>query len=179
MVMPGREYTGGEYKFGFNTIEYVNEINSYNTNFRLLNQRLCRWLSTDKLDNYYSYSSPYVSNGNSPIIASDIDGRRIIIRISGDVSLEYYNGKLYSLTMDGVRSNAPYRGSDVFAEQMLNNLALLKKSSTGLELVNYVQNRTEMIRITEVTGDRPTEASTEDPEPSILFNLTNDQTVNV
>ena len=100
----GAQYlaTGGLYRYGFNGQEKDNSIGLGNLDFgaRVLDVRLCRWLSLDPLMMKYQNESPYLFVGANPIIFIDPDGKDRIIRI-----YEKRDGKtvyLKTLTEKGV-----------------------------------------------------------------------------
>jgi hypothetical protein len=68
--------TGGDYRFGFNGQEKVNEQygegNAYDFGARMLDVRLGKWFSTDPLSQFIA--SPYLSHANSPIRFIDVGG---------------------------------------------------------------------------------------------------------
>lgn len=76
MMMPGREYTGEHYRYGFNGMEKDDEMNSYNTHFREYDPRVGRWFSIDPEANRFGLSgfSPYHYGHNNPICFVDIKG---------------------------------------------------------------------------------------------------------
>ena len=83
MLMPGRKYSiaNTNYRFGFNGKEKVGEINSDNYDFgaRILDTRLGgRWFAIDPEAKRYPGYSPYSYALNTPICATDPDGRLII-----------------------------------------------------------------------------------------------------
>ncbi len=82
MQMPGRVFSSGSYRYGFNGKENDNDVkgtgNSLDFGARIYDSRLGRWLSTDPLQSKYPYLSPYNFVANSPINAIDPDGRLII-----------------------------------------------------------------------------------------------------
>jgi len=65
----------GVYGYGFNGMEKDDEWkgagNSYNTEFRINDPRLGRWLSIDPLAASFPWQSPYVSMDNNPIYFKD------------------------------------------------------------------------------------------------------------
>jgi RHS repeat-associated protein len=71
----GRLYSGGGYRYGFNSAEKDNEIkgegNSYTTEFRQYDPRLGRWLTLDPLMAKYPNQSPYAGFNNNPILFVD------------------------------------------------------------------------------------------------------------
>ena len=175
----GRSFSSAEYRFGFNGKENDGEVNgtgaSYDYGARMLDTRLGRWFAVDPLFKYYCYSSPYIGNGNNPIICKDVDGRRIQIRISEGVYVEYYNGMLYEVT-DGKLTKNPYTGTNENAKLIMNTLNVLKTSKTGLEIINYVQTSPEIQEIHTHSGDQKSENATQDLKISIMhFNIDNER----
>jgi RHS repeat-associated protein len=83
MQEPGRQkqlntVDDGGYRFGFNGMEMDDEIagrgNSYTTFFRQYDSRIGKWWSIDPRVKEYPWSSPYVTNGNNPILRIDPRG---------------------------------------------------------------------------------------------------------
>lgn len=78
MMMPGRNFPSGDYRFAFNGMEKDDEIagsgNSYTTYFRQYDARIGRWLSIDPKFNYFPWQSPYVAFDNNPIFKNDPKG---------------------------------------------------------------------------------------------------------
>lgn len=74
---------GGDYRYGFNGKENDNEVkgdgNSVDFGARMYDSRLGRWFAIDPLASKYPSMSPYNFVGNSPLIAIDPDGKRIIV----------------------------------------------------------------------------------------------------
>jgi len=79
--MQTRTWSSGAYRFGFNGQEKDDEINvdggSYDFGARILDTRLCRWLSVDPLFHKFSMLTTFCLNGNNPLIFIDKDGREI------------------------------------------------------------------------------------------------------
>ncbi len=77
MTMPGRKFTLGEYRYGFNGKEKLNEIsgegNSYDYGARVNDTRLGRWFAVDAKDK--PWISPYNFVSNSPTNRIDPDGK--------------------------------------------------------------------------------------------------------
>lgn len=77
MITVGRNWeVGSEYRFGFNGMEYDNEINSernlYNTEYREYDCRIGRWFSIDPYTR--AFESSYVAFLNNPIYFADPRG---------------------------------------------------------------------------------------------------------
>ena len=77
MIMPGRKYAEGEYRYGFNGKEKDNDINSltaYDYGFRIYNPAIGKFLSVDPLAGDFPYYSVYHFAGCNPIKFIDMDG---------------------------------------------------------------------------------------------------------
>ena len=78
MVMPERNFSSDNYRFGFNSEENDDEIegsgNWQDYGMRVYNPRLGRFPSVDPLTNKFPFYSPYQFAGNKPIWALDLDG---------------------------------------------------------------------------------------------------------
>ncbi|MBK9732878.1 MAG: RHS repeat-associated core domain-containing protein [Chitinophagaceae bacterium] len=78
MVMPDRNFSNENYRFGFNGKPKDDEINgsgdSYDYGYRIYDPRIARFLSVDPLSKGYPFYSPYQFAGNTPIAAVDVDG---------------------------------------------------------------------------------------------------------
>ncbi len=77
MQMPGRNFSYGNYRYGFNGMESDNEVggsgNNYTTEFRELDTRLGgRWWSPDPI--VKPWESPYTGFANNPILLRDPSG---------------------------------------------------------------------------------------------------------
>jgi RHS repeat-associated protein len=78
MQMPGRGFSSGKYRYGFNGKENDNEVkgegNQQDYGFRIYDPRLGRFLSVDPLTTSYPMLTPYQYASNSPIANIDVDG---------------------------------------------------------------------------------------------------------
>ncbi|MBK9730298.1 MAG: hypothetical protein IPO83_03250 [Chitinophagaceae bacterium] len=78
MVMPDRNFSHENYRFGFENQEMDNEINgignSYTYEFRDYDSRIGRFKSIDPFEKQYPFYSPYHFAGNSPIAFIDLEG---------------------------------------------------------------------------------------------------------
>lgn len=76
--MPGRNFSSGNYRYGFNGMERDDEVsgngNSLNTPFRQYDPRLGRWMSLDPLMAAYPHQSAYAAYNNNPIYFADPTG---------------------------------------------------------------------------------------------------------
>ena len=78
-LLPGRNYSSGSYRFGFNGQERDDEIlgssgSSYAFEFRLHDSRVGRFWSVDPVIVDFPFYSPYQFAGNSPVLSMDIEG---------------------------------------------------------------------------------------------------------
>jgi RHS repeat-associated protein len=122
-VMPGRNYSGSDYRYGFNGKEKVDEVigvtgATYDYGFRIYDSRLGRFLSVDPLANKFAFYTPYQFAGNRVIVALDLDGREDIwfheveqedgtfLRTMEEFELDkYYNKMLQNLVHGEVPSS--------------------------------------------------------------------------
>ncbi|MDT8411322.1 MAG: RHS repeat-associated core domain-containing protein [Vicingaceae bacterium] len=77
-LMPGRNASSGDYRYGFNGMEKDNEIkgagNSYDFGSRIYDPRLGRWLAVDPQRHLYPGFAPYSSFAGNPLFFLDADG---------------------------------------------------------------------------------------------------------
>ena len=71
-MLPGRNYSSSNYRFGFNGQEKDDEVHgatgtSYDFGARMLDSRVGRWLSVDPLAHKYVPISPCAFGGNNPL----------------------------------------------------------------------------------------------------------------
>ena len=79
MLLPNRHDPGDGYRYGFNGMEKIDEIDGVEGSKldfgnRIYDSRIGRWLSLDGLASEYPHQSDYVYVSNSPIGKIDIDG---------------------------------------------------------------------------------------------------------
>ena len=73
--MPGRTYSSGSYRYGFNGKEKDDEFHdNYDYGMRIYDPRLGKFLTVDPLFFRFPYYTPYQFAGNKPIYAIDLDG---------------------------------------------------------------------------------------------------------
>ncbi|WP_153798790.1 RHS repeat domain-containing protein [Foetidibacter luteolus] len=81
MLMPGRKFNAGSYRFGYGGKEKDDEIkgegNSIDYGARMYDSRLGRWLSIDKQADKYPDMTPYGYSLNNPIKFTDLDGNLV------------------------------------------------------------------------------------------------------
>ena len=94
MEKPGRCFSSGEYKYGYQNQEKDDELkgegNSYDFGARMYDPRIAKMLSTDPREMEYPWQSSYAYFGNSPIVQLDFNGE-------GD----YYDNEGKHLGSDG------------------------------------------------------------------------------
>jgi RHS repeat-associated protein len=90
----GRSWSG-EYRYGFNGKEKVNEVSETNANYdfgaRMFESRLGRWYSTDACASKYAGDSPFQFAFNSPLAFVDPngkDGRLTVNSTTHQITLE-------------------------------------------------------------------------------------------
>jgi RHS repeat-associated protein len=78
MLMPGRKFNAGSFRYGFNGKENDNEVkgigNQQDYGMRIYDTRLGKFLSLDLLTPNYPMLTPYQFASNTPIAAIDLDG---------------------------------------------------------------------------------------------------------
>ena len=78
MTMPGRQYNGGDFRYGFQGQEKDDEIkgegNSINYKYRMHDPRIGRFFAVDPLASKYPYYSVYAFSGNRVIDAIELEG---------------------------------------------------------------------------------------------------------
>ncbi len=79
MLVPQRNYSSPEYRYGFNGMEKDDELkgtgNSYDFGARIYDPRIGRFFSPDPMMQDFPMLSPYLFARNSPIRFIDVDGR--------------------------------------------------------------------------------------------------------
>lgn len=84
--MPGRSFSNGGYRFGFNGKEQDPKVsgtgNQYDYGFRIYNPRIAKFLSVDPVSASYPMLTPYQFASNTPIMAVDLDGLEAYISIN-------------------------------------------------------------------------------------------------
>ena len=82
MQMPGRNFSVGSYRYGFNGAEMDNDIkgegNSIDFGARIYDPRISRWLSVDAYANKYPNVTPYAFCLNSPLQFKEANGHWLV-----------------------------------------------------------------------------------------------------
>ena len=81
MAEPGRSWNAGDYRFGYTGHEKESDLAEgvYTTEYRLLDTRLGRWLSVDKMAGDFAWMSPYNYCEGNPMMYWDPNGKFGII----------------------------------------------------------------------------------------------------
>jgi len=94
--LDGRTVSNYRYRFGYQGSEKDNEFkgdgNSYTTEFRQLDPRLCRWLCVDPKSKETPFESPYASMNNSPISLNDVLGDKPTPKEAALMAKHVYGG---------------------------------------------------------------------------------------
>ena len=85
MTMPGRQYNGGDYRYGFQSQETDPEMlgGAVAFKYRVHDVRIGRFLSVDPLSKNYAWNSPYAFAENNVIAYVDLEGLEKIYAADG------------------------------------------------------------------------------------------------
>ena len=82
MIQPGRSFSSGSYRYGFNGKENDNDVkgegNQQDYGMRIYDPRLGRFLSEDPITKEYPELTPYQFASNRPIDGIDLDGLEFV-----------------------------------------------------------------------------------------------------
>jgi RHS repeat-associated protein len=155
--MPGRNFMGMEYRFGFNGMEKDDEIsgsgNHYTTEFRGYDPRLGRWLSTDPI--VHPMYSPYSAFDNNPIYYIDPSGADSENEAKDDLNGE--NETKQSTGSTGNEQNNKGGGKELKSDQLKDALKgatveeRIKNVDKAFEEGDYLKTKT----IFELTNINP------------------------
>jgi RHS repeat-associated protein len=105
MVMPNRNESASDYRYGFNGMEKDDEVkgggNSYTTEFRQYDPRIARWTSLDPLMAKFPHQSPYVAFDNNPIVNNDPKGSAAEGQTGGKDKIGRLSNKRSQAELDG------------------------------------------------------------------------------
>jgi RHS repeat-associated protein len=136
MLMPGRQYSSANYRYGFNGKENDNEVkglgNEQDYGERIYDDRGSRFLSVDPLTTKYPELTPYQFASNRPIDGVDMDGREFFKRDNTNYHWDY-QPVLKAPTVLGGVSNATNNTLALLWNGTLGGLLQLSQS-TG----NYI-----------------------------------------
>jgi RHS repeat-associated protein len=125
MLMPGRKYSSGNYRYGFNGKEEDDEVkgdgNSLDFGARIYDSRLVRFLSVDPKIAKFPWKTPYQFAGNNPILYVDHNGEEekeylLVICIDGStrLTMTYYNKNKFR-AFDYTRIKVQFEGGTATA----------------------------------------------------------------
>src|SRR5690554_2085294 len=93
MLMPGRNGSTGDYRYGFQGQEMDDEVkgegNSVNYKFRMHDPRVGRFFAVDPLAKDYPWNSPYAFSENSVIAFVELEGLEKYFAPSGESLGQY------------------------------------------------------------------------------------------
>ncbi len=140
MQMPGRVFSGSEYRYGFNGMEKDDaEGNTYTTEFRQLDVRIGRWWSLDPKVAQMPWQSSYCSMDNNPILYNDPLGDVVKVTTgAGNYLFSLNDGKTKVRTMTAI--DVYNQGTQWFEPLADNYMPLLDKAdnlSTNPGLLHF------------------------------------------
>ncbi|TNF48864.1 MAG: hypothetical protein EP305_04280 [Bacteroidetes bacterium] len=140
VLLKERAVEAAFFRKGYQGSERDDEIkgkgNSYNTDYRILDPRIGKWLSMDPKKS--AWESPYSGMGNNPIAFNDPFGDTIRVQGRDKLNTEYtfLNGKLINSS-----NRQEYQGGDKFLDQALENLNRINLGGTeGNRLISSISN---------------------------------------
>jgi len=144
-LMPGRKFSAGAYRYGFNGKENDNDVkgegNQQDYGMRIYDSRLGKFLSVDPLMGKFPFYSPYHYAGNSPIKFIDLDGGEPDEDISrfwsGQTKINMTNAK----NITGYNAAGVPRAANWFFRQLLANKPEMFSESNKI-LINAGSNPT-------------------------------------
>ncbi|HMI02913.1 MAG TPA: RHS repeat-associated core domain-containing protein, partial [Pedobacter sp.] len=95
VIQPGRSSSSTAYRYGFNGKENDNDVgkgtgNQQDYGMRIYDPRIGKFLSVDPLQKQYPELTPYQFSSNTPIQASDLDGKEADFSKGKVNLLDYY-----------------------------------------------------------------------------------------
>jgi len=162
-LLPGRNASSGDYRYGFNGMEKDDEIkssgNSYDFNARIYDSRLGRFLSLDPLARDYPSQSDYAAFNDNPIIFVDPTGKGGELVITGEnTATLVINVVLYSDVVDNTQLQALQASTQSYIKENLSKEFTLK-TKEGAHRGQYAKDlnvkfeiNIEIKSFNEVTG---------------------------
>jgi RHS repeat-associated protein len=164
--MPGRSFSSGSYRYGFNGMEKDDEVkgsgNSLDFGARIYDSRLGRWLSRDPASKNYPSFSDYIAFGDNPIYFVDPDGKKI--------KLYYYeNGKRRKIVIRKVSDlDKLSEINDDFVKDFHQSVKYLMKDGADSEIIKELIEAKNTIKVkTSADRERDIEYSPSLSNPSI------------
>ena len=136
-VMPGRSYSNGAYRYGFNGQEKINEVNGSGNfldfKYRGYDPRLGRFMQKDPMASYLPWVTPYAFAENRPIDGLDFEG-------SEHMQFNYHIGKDGKVTsIDDVSSAIRDVGKKGWGIQL--NFYMLDGKEEKLISTSFIQTK--------------------------------------
>ncbi len=147
MLMPGRKFNAGSYRYGFNGKENDNEVkgdgNSVDFGDRSYDGRIGRWMTTDRLASAYPSITPYAYAVNSPVMFIDPNGKWVA-KVDFDKTTKIYSLTFVAEKGDNLSTLALQLGipknSLLKSNPTLNTLKITTGSELKLEKIKEVSN---------------------------------------
>jgi len=136
MVMPGRNGSAGDYRYGFQGQEKDDEIkgegNSINYKYRMHDPRIGRFFAVDPLASSFPYNSPYAFSENVVISHVELEGLEKV-RHEADANHEFYSwNPVYLISFLAARTAGHnFYESYLAATQPINSLSAAILVSTA------------------------------------------------
>jgi RHS repeat-associated protein len=153
MMMPGRQFNGGDYRYGFNGkekfVEFHGNLSTYDFEARFYDSRLGRFLARDPKEKETPYIATYAAFLGNPIYVIDADGQ------SGDATLDK---KSKTIT---IKSTIYFYGSKAtpeMAKETAGHIQKMWNDAAGKVTIDGVQYDVKF----EVNGVYKTEAEAEE-----------------
>mgnify|MGYP003509053065 CR=1 FL=1 len=156
MLMPGRNFSSENYRFGYGDQEIDNEINgtgnSLSFTFRIYDPRLGRFLSNDPLTRKYPWLTPYQYAGNSPIASIDVEGKESV-EANIAIWIGLWSAKLEIASSDIIQaSGGTSNYSNTYVPQDVQKKLNLQRQSSGAQVYGEALRGTANATVDVVTS---------------------------
>jgi RHS repeat-associated protein len=145
MQMPGRVFSSGSYRYGFNGKENDNEVkgtgNQQDYGMRIYDPRVGRFLSVDPLTAHYPWYTPYQFAGNKPIQFIDLDGaEETLYGLAKEGAFGKKGSKIVLGTIEGIHASLSktwsFVSNDMWkADKWKEAYFFMEESALGLSTV--------------------------------------------
>ncbi|HRD37393.1 MAG TPA: RHS repeat-associated core domain-containing protein, partial [Bacteroidia bacterium] len=164
-VTPGRSFSSGSYRYGFNKQEKDDEVfgsNVYDFGARIYDARLARWWALDKLKDRYAPISPYTFGLDNPNYFVDHAGK-IIIDKNGNTVVLTRDDKGNITGISATNSKGEKVDADPFTVKMITAVG---KTDIGRERLKQMEVHSDQFqykrdRLGTETGDDFGQTNTE------------------
>ena len=141
--MPGRSFSSGSYKYGFNGKEKDDESGWQDYGERMYNPKLGRFFSVDPFYQKYPYLSTYQFSSNNPIFMVDVDGLE---------GTKYYSAVTKGETSASLKSKYDIVLKTTDYKGTKNRVALILGKATYDQNTNRVTSITEYYFVPSLNG---------------------------